>query len=80
MPTVLRIEGHRFYFYSHEPGEPPHIHVDKGMGTAKLWLHDGTVARSSGFSAPELRTIQRWVNRDRPTLQEAWDAFFSTRK
>jgi hypothetical protein len=30
MPTVLRIEGFRFYFYSHEPNEPPHVHIDRG--------------------------------------------------
>nr|WP_242060339.1 DUF4160 domain-containing protein [Aerosakkonema funiforme] len=26
MPTVLRIGAYRFYFYSHEPNEPPHVH------------------------------------------------------
>ena len=29
MPTVLRLDGYRFHFYSHEPNEPPHVHVDK---------------------------------------------------
>jgi Domain of unknown function (DUF4160) len=29
MPTVLRAGPYRFYFYSHEPNEPPHIHVDR---------------------------------------------------
>ena len=24
-PTVLRVAGCRFYFYSHEPNEPPHL-------------------------------------------------------
>jgi hypothetical protein len=23
VPTVLRIDGYSFYFYSHEPNEPP---------------------------------------------------------
>ena len=36
MPTVLKHAGYRFYFYSHEPNEPPHVHVDKGGCTAKL--------------------------------------------
>jgi hypothetical protein len=30
MPTIFRLDGYRFYFYSHEPNEPPHVHVDKG--------------------------------------------------
>ncbi|MGL1835184.1 DUF4160 domain-containing protein [Rhodocyclaceae bacterium SMB388] len=80
MPTVLRTEGYRFYFYSHEPGEPPHVHVDKGAATAKIWLHDGGVARSVGFGAPELGKIQRLVRDKRVELKEAWDAFFRTGK
>lgn len=35
MPTVLRIGGYRFHFYSHEPGEPPHIHIEYGDGECK---------------------------------------------
>ena len=27
MPTVLRPGHYRFYFYSHESSEPPHIHA-----------------------------------------------------
>ena len=23
MPTIFRLDGYRFYFYSHEPNEPP---------------------------------------------------------
>lgn len=80
MPTVLRVEAYRFYFYSHEPGEPPHVHVDKGAATAKVWLHDGTVARSSGFAAQELGKIRRLVRNERVALKEAWDAFFGTGK
>ena len=51
MPTILRVDGFRLYFYSHEPNEPPHIHIDKGPATAKVWLHDASVARSVGYSA-----------------------------
>ena len=28
MPTILRSGPYRIYFYSHEPNEPPHVHVD----------------------------------------------------
>ncbi|WP_097093889.1 DUF4160 domain-containing protein, partial [Salmonella enterica] len=55
MPTVLRIGAYRFYFYSHEPNEPAHVHIDKGNATAKIWLHDISVARSVGFTSHELR-------------------------
>lgn len=35
-PTVLRKDGFKFFFYSREMNEPPHIHVAKGDGAAKL--------------------------------------------
>lgn len=38
MPAVLRIVPYRFYFFSHEPNEPPHIHVDSERSSAKFWL------------------------------------------
>ena len=38
MPTVLRSGPYRFYFYSHEPNEPPHVHVDRDDLSAKFWL------------------------------------------
>lgn len=76
MPTVLRLKGFRFYFYSHEPGEPPHVHIDHGSATAKVWLHNAAIARNIGFSAKELGTVQRMVRDYEDTLQEAWNAFF----
>jgi hypothetical protein len=38
MPTVLRLLGFRFHFYSDEGTEPPHIHVDAGDSECKFWL------------------------------------------
>ncbi len=38
MPTVLLIDGWRFFFYMSERNEPPHIHVEKGDADAKYWL------------------------------------------
>ena len=35
MPTLLRLNGFRFYFYSHEPNEPPHVHIEFGDKLAK---------------------------------------------
>lgn len=61
MPTILRVGGFRFYFYSHEPNEPAHVHIDKGNVTAKIWLHDVSIARSVGFASHELRILQRLV-------------------
>ena len=36
MPTVLRTGPCRLYFFSHEPNEPAHVHVDRDDRTAKI--------------------------------------------
>jgi len=76
MPTVLRVDGFRLYFYSHEPGEPQHVHVDRGAATAKVWLDDVTLANNSGFSAKELGDVLQLVRMHRQKLVEAWREFF----
>lgn len=76
MPTVLRLHGYRFYFYSHEPNEPPHVHVDRGGSSAKFWLQTVAVARNLGFSAHELGEIHRMVRSHRDALLESWHGYF----
>ena len=68
MPTVLRFEGYRFYFYSHEPNEPPHVHVDKGGATAKFWLERVALARSVGFPPKDISRILKLVRDNREQL------------
>ncbi|WP_017293691.1 DUF4160 domain-containing protein [Geminocystis herdmanii] len=77
MPTVLRYKGYRFYFYSHEPNEPPHIHVDKDNLSAKFWLSPIFLARNIGFSGKELRKIQSIVESNQTNFLEAWNEYFS---
>jgi len=38
MPEVLRVHGYRFFFFSREGNEPPHIHVEQAERYAKFWL------------------------------------------
>lgn len=79
MPTVLRKDGFRLYFFSHEPGEPPHVHADRGGASAKVWLEPVTLARNVGFSPHELRGILRLVTENRQQLLEAWNEYFGGR-
>ena len=76
MPTVLRSGPYRFYFYSHEPNEPPHIHVDREDLSAKFWLDPVQLARNFGFRAHELRAIQSTVAEHSEEFLEAWNEFF----
>lgn len=54
MPNVLLYRAYRFYFYSHEPNEPSHIHVDRDNLSAKFWLNPVGLGRNLGFNAREL--------------------------
>ena len=75
---MLRLHGYRFYFYSHEPNEPPHIHVDRGGLSVKFWLQTVAVARNLGYSAHELSELHRLVRMHRDALLEAWHGHFGT--
>ena len=76
MPTVLRINGYRFYFYSHEPNEPPHIHVDKDSSSLKAWLEPVSLARNIGFRPHEINGILKLVTNNRTEILEAWHEYF----
>jgi hypothetical protein len=78
MPTVLRSGPYRFYFWSHELNEPPHIHVDRDDLTAKFWLEPVELARNIGFRAHELRMIQALVAEHQDLFLEAWNGHFGT--
>ena len=75
MPTVLRSGPYRFYFYSNERGEPPHIHVQRERFLAKFWLESVSLASSRRFRSHELRLIQRIVDDHRAELLEAWNEY-----
>jgi hypothetical protein len=76
MPTVLRSGPYRVYFYSHEPNEPPHVHVDRDEKTAKFWLEPVALARNLGFRASELTRIEALIRENQENLREAWRGYF----
>ena len=76
MPTIFHIGPFRFYFFSHEPNEPPHVHVDRDAATIKVWLEPVEVAKSRGFRAHEIGGIVTMVEDNRERLLEAWHEYF----
>jgi len=76
MPNILRTGPYRFYFYSHEPNEPAHVHIDRDDFSAKFWLNPVGLARNLGFAARELRQIERIIREHRNELLEAWNGYF----
>ncbi|RJG08435.1 DUF4160 domain-containing protein [Massilia cavernae] len=80
MPTLIVTTGYRFYFFSHEPGEPPHIHVEGSGHSAKFWLGEVICARNYGFSPVELRKIERIIRVYRNDFLRKWNEFFNRRR
>ncbi len=78
MPTILKIGLYRFFFYSNERGEPPHIHVQRERFLAKFWLSPVALAGSKRFASHELRTIQKHVDENREIFLEAWNEHISS--
>lgn len=78
MPTILRTQGFRFFSYSLENGEPPHIHVTHGGKTAKYWLDPVELASSEDFRAHELNQVRALVAGHRAEFRRRWDEYFRT--
>ncbi|MBX3719432.1 MAG: DUF4160 domain-containing protein [Parachlamydiales bacterium] len=80
MPTVLRIGPYRFYFYSHEPNEPPHVHIDRERFSAKFWLQKVDLADNLGFAKKELNELHKMVSQHQQHLLDQWNEYFGTKK
>jgi hypothetical protein len=77
MPTVLRVGRFRFYFFSNEGQEPPHIHIQAAGDQAKFWLEPIRLAANFGFAARDLNEIERIIREHQAELVEAWNEYFS---
>ena len=70
MPTILKVLGFRFFFFSGEGAEPPHVHVEHGDKVAKYWLNPVDLAMSEGFRSHELTRIRALVIEHRALFLE----------
>ena len=77
MPTILREGPYRFYFVSGDRNEPLHVHVRRDKNVAKFWLGPVRLASGGGFSAVELRRIERVILNNRTKLVEGWHGNFN---
>ncbi len=80
MPTVLRSRPYRMYFFSHEPDEPPHVHVDRDNLSAKFWIRHVALARNFGFSAHVLRRIRALIEEHQAHFLEVWNGHIGTQR
>lgn len=77
MPTVHREGPYRFFFYSADRHEPPHVHVEREFNRAKFWLDPVRLTNSGGFAAAELRQIERIVTERSEQLLRVWHEYFT---
>lgn len=75
-PTVLRVRGFRFYFFSREERRP-HVHVQHAEGEAKFWI-DQTVELHAnyGLKPKRLAEAERLVEEHLDEIRSAWAKHF----
>ncbi len=76
MPTVFRSGPYRFFFYSGDGVEAPHVHVERDEKIAKFWLRPVRLQESDGFNRVEIGRLQGIVEENLETLLRSWEAYF----
>ncbi len=79
MPTILRLKGYRFFFFSGEGQEPPHVHVESAEKYAKFWLNPVALTRSWGFRSHEIKELHALVEGHKKEFEEKWDEHFGNK-
>ncbi len=75
MPTILKIDGFRFFFFSDEH-TPEHIHIEKGDSYARIELAELKVTDSYNLNSKELKKLLKLVKENRDKLEGAWNEYF----
>ena len=72
MPTILRHSGFRFFFYSKEGNEPPHIHVIGHGGEMKIWLDNLSIAKVYALSPKHQNRVIQITEENIESFKKAW--------
>lgn len=75
-PTIRRAGPYRFFFYSGDRDEPPHVHVERESNRAKFWLDPIRLCESGGFNRSEIRRVTELVHDHREEFLKAWHDYF----
>jgi len=75
MPTVLRIDGFRFFFFSDEH-TPEHIHIEKGDCYARIEIESLKVTDSYNLNSKELKKLVSLVTKNKDKLKGKWNEYF----
>jgi len=77
MPTILRYNGFRFFFFSNEH-TPEHIHIEKGDGYAKVELKSLELIESYEFSKKDIKIMLKIVEENKDKFLKAWYEYFKS--
>jgi len=78
MPTLLLLNGFRFFFYSNENNEPIRVHVSKGNANCKIWLEPSlTIAYVHGFTRNEEKEILQILIEHCEQFKMKWNEYFN---
>lgn len=77
MPTILKKLGFRFFFYSNEGNEPPHVHVEKAEAEGKYWLKPVEKVYTKNFSPKDEKQANRIVREEQSNFIKKWYEYFS---
>ena len=75
MPTVFKIDGYRFFFFSDEH-TPEHIHIEKGDAYVRIEIESLRVTNSYNLNSKELKKLLDLVKKNKQKLKGAWDEYF----
>jgi hypothetical protein len=79
MPTILLLNGWRFYFFANEGSEPIHIHCGKGDAKAKYWLdaeaYEITEAHCEQMSPADKRNVRKIIFDHFDYFIDQWNSF-----
>lgn len=75
-PTVLRVRGFRFYFFSRE--EPrAHVHVQHARGEAKFWIEPAVALHANyGLRPKQIAEAEKLVEEHLNEIRSAWARHF----
>lgn len=76
LPTVLKIDGFRFFFFSDEH-LPVHIHVEKGDGYMRLELETFKVTKRYKLTKNDEKKILAIAKEHQEKLTGAWNEYFN---
>jgi len=77
-PTIFRVAGYRFFFFSREETRM-HVHIVCGDGEAKFWLKpEIQLAKNIQLSRKQLKEIETLIKEHSNELISAWQQHFTS--